>query len=155
MYCNHCGTQLPTGARYCPSCQGAITEVRRRRVEQQLPLLSALWFAMGALRLFAAFIVFAIASIIIPIIMRQQRQPIPFPIEGLIFAIGILVGFSALLTLAVGWGLHKRQPWGRTLALVVAFLSLFSVPFGTALGIYTLVVLLSTEAGEEWDALSR
>jgi hypothetical protein len=46
------------------------------------------------------------------------------------------------LALAAGWGLMERAPWGRIVAIVAAFLSLLRFPFGTALGIWTLVVLL-------------
>jgi hypothetical protein len=69
--------------------------------------------------------------------------------------IGVFVGLTALLTFVTGWGLYKREPWGRTLALVMGFVSLLSIPFGTALGIYTLVVLLPSDADVEWRELSK
>jgi len=46
-----------------------------------------------------------------------------------------------------GWGLLQRAPWARLLALILAFLALFNVPFGTAIGVYTLWVLLPDESG--------
>ena len=46
------------------------------------------------------------------------------------------------LALVTAWGLHERTQWGRILAIVAAILSLIKFPFGTALGIWTLVVLL-------------
>jgi hypothetical protein len=46
------------------------------------------------------------------------------------------------LALAAGWGLMERAPWGRSVAIVAAIFSLLKFPFGTALGIWTLVVLL-------------
>jgi hypothetical protein len=46
------------------------------------------------------------------------------------------------LALAAGWGLLERSQWGRIVAIVAAFLCLLRFPFGTALGIWTLVVLL-------------
>lgn len=36
------------------------------------------------------------------------------------------------------------------LTIVLAFLALFNIPFGTALGIYTLWVLLPAESDEEY-----
>jgi hypothetical protein len=36
---------------------------------------------------------------------------------------------------------------------VLAFISLFNVPFGTALGVYTLWVLLPGSSQEEYEAL--
>ena len=46
------------------------------------------------------------------------------------------------LALAAGLGLLERAPWGRIVAIVAAFLSLLKFPFGTAIGIWTLVVLM-------------
>ena len=54
------------------------------------------------------------------------------------------VGFVA------GWGLLNREPWGRVLALVLGFIALIHVPLGTALGIYTLWVLLPANAEDEY-----
>jgi hypothetical protein len=48
----------------------------------------------------------------------------------------------SLFLLAVGWGLMHREPWARIVAIVAAFLILFKFPFGTALGIWTLVMLM-------------
>ncbi len=46
------------------------------------------------------------------------------------------------LALIAAWGLYERSQWGRVVAIVAAFLSLLNFPFGTAIGIWTLVVLL-------------
>jgi hypothetical protein len=39
--------------------------------------------------------------------------------------------------------------------MILGFISLFNIPFGTALGIYTLWVLLPAASDEEYRALSR
>jgi hypothetical protein len=46
------------------------------------------------------------------------------------------------LAVVAAWGLLERARWGRIFAIVVAILSLIKFPFGTAIGIWTLVVLL-------------
>ena len=53
-----------------------------------------------------------------------------------------------------GWGLLQRESWARVLTLIVGFLSLFNIPLGTVLGIYTLWVLLPAQSDEEYQALS-
>ena len=45
-----------------------------------------------------------------------------------------------------GIGLLRFRPWARILAIIVGVLHILSFPFGTALGVYTLVVLLHAEA---------
>jgi hypothetical protein len=54
----------------------------------------------------------------------------------------IFITLRAVLCAVVGWGLLERTQWGRILAIIVAILSLIKFPFGTALGIATLVILL-------------
>jgi hypothetical protein len=55
-----------------------------------------------------------------------------------------------------GWGLLQHEGWARILALVLGFVSLFTnIPFGTALGIYTMWVLLSSDSEREYEALAE
>jgi hypothetical protein len=49
--------------------------------------------------------------------------------------------------------LIQREPWARLVALVLGFIALFNVPFGTAVGVYTLWVLLPAQSQQEYDAL--
>jgi glucose uptake protein GlcU len=59
------------------------------------------------------------------------------------------VGFFA------GWGLLQHEEWARVFALVVGFIALLNVPIGTALGIYTLWVLLPSQSAEQYKALAQ
>lgn len=55
------------------------------------------------------------------------------------------LGLIGLPQIIGGLGLIKHKEWARILMLVVSFLSLFHVPFGTALGIYSMIVLFNPE----------
>jgi hypothetical protein len=48
----------------------------------------------------------------------------------------------------------QREPWARVLALVLGFIALFNIPFGTAIGVYTLWVLLPAQSQQEYEALA-
>ena len=61
---------------------------------------------------------------------------------GFLHFIWLFVVLRAAMIFAAGWGLMERAPWGRIVAIVAAFLSLIKFPFGTALGIWTLVTLM-------------
>jgi hypothetical protein len=69
--------------------------------------------------------------------------------------LGGLLLVGAVVGIVTGWGLLERQPWARTLALVVGCFSLLDMPFGTALGIYTLWVLLPARSEEEYRRMAR
>lgn len=66
-----------------------------------------------------------------------------------IFVLGILVLVS-IPGIITGWGLLKRKSWSRLLALVIGFLSLMNVPFGTLLGVYTFWVLLAHDEASDF-----
>lgn len=61
---------------------------------------------------------------------------------------GLLLVVLSLPGLVAGYGLLERREWGRILAIVIAFLNLLNFPLGTLLGVYTLWVLLQTNANE-------
>jgi len=59
--------------------------------------------------------------------------------------------FTALASIAIVWGaahvivgvpLRTRRPWSRVMALTLGAVDLLLLPYGTALGCYTLWVLL-------------
>ena len=62
--------------------------------------------------------------------------------------------FTTLAVIAIVWGvghiligvpLRRRRPWARLLALMLGSVDLVLLPYGTALGCYTLWVLLNEE----------
>jgi hypothetical protein len=81
----------------------------------------------------------------------------PLPPEWLGSAImqfgwGILVVRTGL-ALVAGWGLMERTQWGRVVAIVAAFFNVLKFPFGTALGVWTLIVLLGYRNATLYDQL--
>jgi|SRR5438876_5837400 len=61
-------------------------------------------------------------------------------------AIAVFLIVLALPGIIAGIGLLKFRPWARILAIILGVIHLLSFPFGTALGVYTLYVLLNAEA---------
>jgi hypothetical protein len=58
----------------------------------------------------------------------------------------LIICVVSLPALIAGIGLVKFKPWSRVLGIVISVLHLFSVPIGTALGVYGLWVLFQPEA---------
>lgn len=71
-------------------------------------------------------------------------ETLPFVIIGGL-GIGLLMFVLALPSLLAGVGLLRQRNWGRLLAIIVGAFNLLSFPVGTALGLYTLWVLLQRE----------
>jgi hypothetical protein len=74
------------------------------------------------------------------------RAPDPFALMAdfhIIYAgIVVLTVLCGLFGLLAGLALLANQRSARMLGLLAAFLSVSEIPFGTTLGIYTLIVLL-------------
>ena len=65
------------------------------------------------------------------------------------------VVFTTLALMAIAWGsahivvglpLRRQRPWSRLAALMLGAVDLLLLPYGTALGSYTLVTLLREDA---------
>jgi hypothetical protein len=75
----------------------------------------------------------------------------PFFLKFARVALFIRVG----LALAAGGGLMQKASWGRWVAIVAGCLALFHPLLGTALGIWTLVVLLNAPNAAGYEAMAR
>jgi len=157
MFCDRCGSGINEGQAFCPSCGKAVGMApplmpSRGRIAGHVRLLGIFWLADGALHLFPGFFLLAFFG------GHAFHSMIPdFPgfVRGIIQLIGLALVAGSVLALAAGWGLLDRQPWARTLAIVLGVLNLLNLPFGTALGIYTLWVLLPAESEDEYRRLAR
>ena len=159
MFCDQCGTQLQPAQASCSRCGKAVlgpAGYRRNRVQEHVRLVGILWMAYSALLVLGGVAVWVVAHTIFggripdgpPPEVRMWLRPLLTVVSGLIM-IKAAAGFIA------GWGLLQRESWARVITLVIAFISLFNVPLGTALGIYTLWVLLPTQSDDEYQALAR
>jgi hypothetical protein len=112
-------------------------------MRDHVKVIGILWVVFGAfclgLAVLALLVFFGVAQI--PDV--DEISP------GLLRVIGIIVssflGLISLPQIIGGLGLIKHKEWARILILVLSFLSLIHVPFGTALGIYTMIILFNPE----------
>lgn len=89
----------------------------------------------------------------IGLIPAAEGNPVGLYILGILGTLGLLFfGVLALPGLLAGYGLLKRQRWGQILGMVIGVLDLISFPVGTAIGIYTLFVLLQNSATDYFAA---
>jgi hypothetical protein len=63
-------------------------------------------------------------------------------IATMIFSFAVLLSLPGII---VGVGLLNVRPWARVGGIVLSAIELLHVPFGTALGVYGLWILLSNE----------
>jgi len=157
MFCDACGTQLQASQKFCSGCGRAVTggfplSPQRGRIQEHVRLLAILWFALSAFEALGGVILLVLAHTLFPRLF--EMAPAPGPPVGflhvLFTVLGIFVLAKAAAGVFAGWGLLNREPWARVLTLVVGFLALLHPPLGTALGVYTLWVLLPSESEAEY-----
>jgi hypothetical protein len=69
-------------------------------------------------------------------------------------AFSAIFAIFGALNLVAAIGLLRKKSWGRTMAIVAAVPLLISIPFGTILSICTFVVMLGTNAKENYARLT-
>jgi hypothetical protein len=152
MFCNACGTELQASFNVCPKCGkpvgDPVSSVPRSRLHNHLSLLGTLWIVVGAFFLIPSLGLFFASTaahlVIHDSIVGRTLGPLVLTLLGGTF---LLVGAGGIL---VGVGLRNRQSWARVVAIVLGIIALVHFPFGTALGIYTLWVLVADEGGVEY-----
>ncbi len=161
MFCDRCGMALQAGQGFCAQCGKEVVQgmhlayPRPNRVREHVRLLGILWLALSALNAVGGFMLIVVANTVL-------RQHWPMGPGGPRMFLQPFLSFVAILILVksaagffAGWGLLQRESWARILTIVLGFLSLFNIPFGTALGIYSLWVLLPAESDREYEEHAR
>ena len=172
MFCSGCGQALVQGQPFCTQCGRPVApavppvpglQFQLENYAGKVRTLSMVWFLYSAVSLFTglAGLSFAHAFFSNHSFGPWGHGPWsdgegpPFWLGQTIFhVIWVAVVFRAVLSLIAGWGLHERTQWGRVVAIVAAVLSLLKFPFRTALGIWTLVVLLGYQNATLYEQLS-
>jgi hypothetical protein len=141
---------------------GAAAGATDGRVRRNLRTLATLWMINGILRLAGVAWMMLFGRIFLPF-LRSGGGGVMWPLGGRwgwdipflggLFSLSIVLAFFGVLHLVLAWGLFEREPWARVLGLVLGFLALVPFPLGTALGIYTLWVLLPESSGREYERM--
>ena len=86
----------------------------------------------------------------------DDEAMIAIPILGIIgtviFAVTLLLSLPGIIA---GIGLLGYKEWARILTIVLSFLHILNIPFGTALGVYGLWVLFSPESVAIFERRAR
>ena len=158
MFCSGCGHALADGQPVCPQCGRAAAplappipgfEYQLSGYSSKVRILGILWLAYAGLSLIFGFAGLSFAKEFFaggfgpwmhgP--WAHGNMP-PFFGPAWIHLAWLSICVRAAFCAVAAWGLFEHTQWGRILAIIAAILALIHVPFGTALGIATLVILL-------------
>ena len=123
---------------------------------QHVKILGILHIVFGALGVLAAIFVLLIFGGISAVVGLSDHSsdsltaiPILGMVGGFVFMLLLVLSLPGLI---IGIGLVQFRPWARIAGIILSALDLVSVPpFGTALGIYGLWVLLNRETEQMFE----
>lgn len=120
-----------------------MNQMDMREMEQHVTILG--WLLIVGHAIFLAIGVFVLVLLVsVGAVTGDQNAWAIMTIVGV--SLAAVMSLLALPGIAAGYGLLKRRPWGRILAIIIAVLGLVNFPIGTAMGIYALWVLLPQAA---------
>lgn len=161
MFCNQCGAAVPPQQRFCGNCgkdlapAGSVPFQPMGRVREHLRLVAILWLVLSALNAIGGLVLWILGHALFPH-LHEMGAPPEAPTEfltALFSVLAVVVLVKAVAGFFAGWGLLHREPWARLLTVVLSFLALINLPFGTALGIYSLWVLLPVSSEAEYQQM--
>lgn len=121
------------------------------RVAAHLRVLDVLWIARAVLCLIPALVLLWLGHWQV---VAGDGTNAPNFLRYLLNGIGFFMLVLAAGCFVAAWGLLERASWARLYTIVVGAISLVEVPFGTALGIYSLWVLLPESSEAEYRRLA-
>ena len=77
-------------------------------------------------------------------------EPDAAAMGGIIGIITAVMGLLSIPGIIIGWGILNYKSWARILGIILAIINLIGFPIGTAIGIYTLWVLLNDEVAQRF-----
>ena len=108
-------------------------------------IVAILHIIFGALTLIAAGIVFFGLGLAGGITFMQGETEATGILAIVLISVCSLLAVLALPDIIGGWALLAGWSWGRIFVIILGFLHLLNIPFGTILGVYTLWALLRND----------
>ena len=175
MFCNRCGAALGVGVQFCTTCGARVlpgpqmaqpfvpgsSVAPSSGVRRNVEILAVLWGINGALRLLEVLAFTLLGHWFLPGVFGRTwgGWGMPFFWHAWPFSLGLVwvavaLGIFGVIHLILAWGLYEHKVWARPLALVIGFLALIRFPLGTALGAYTLWVMLPESSAREYERIA-
>ncbi|MGD8628430.1 MAG: hypothetical protein PVH52_05075 [bacterium] len=111
-------------------------------MDKHITLAGAFNLAMGIMGIIGVIT----GSMMVSVLEKYIEEPDAAAIVMLAVSLGLsYLGVFSAAQIICAIGLLKRKSWSRVLMIIVSAFKLPSVPIGTALGIYTIWVLIQDE----------
>ncbi len=116
-------------------------------MERHINIVAAIQLGFSILGIILGIFVYRLLFVIGGFVDESQAQTVIFVIAKIAFAFIILLSLPGIVA---GIGLLKRKEWARILSLILGVIDLINFPLGTAIGIYTIWVMVQTEVIQQF-----
>jgi hypothetical protein len=113
------------------------------KMKKHVTIVGSIHIGFAVLGLMAAVVVLTALSFARAFV--QDDNVAQTVLRFLSISLPILIGSLSTLGLVAGIGLLVYRPWARYLIIVISILDCVNIPFGTALGIYSIWVLIQDD----------
>jgi len=111
-------------------------------MQKHITAVAALHIGFGILGIVVGLVLFALLSGVGMFIQDYEAQFILWIVGVSLGAFLIIVSIPGVIA---GIGLLKYKNWARILTLIISAIDLLNIPFGTALGIYSIWALVQED----------
>ena len=111
-------------------------------MEKHINVVAALQIGLSIFNLLIALLVFTVLKVVVGFVEEPQAGNILSIVADGLAIVFIVISVPGILA---GIGLYKRKEWARILTLVLSVIEIFSFPFGTAIGIYSIWAMIQPE----------
>lgn len=111
-------------------------------MEKHINIVAALQIGLSIFNLLIVLLFYTVVQLIGGFIDDPNGGMVLSLIANIASIFLIIISIPGIL---VGMGLYKRKEWARILNLVLSIVELFSFPFGTAIGIYSIWAMIQPE----------
>lgn len=116
-------------------------------MEKHINIVAALQIALSIFNLVIAFLIFTVLKLVGGFVDDANATTVLSIISDVLAIVFIIISLPGIIA---GMGLYKRKEWARILTLILSVIEIFSFPFGTAIGIYSIWALIQPETIAEF-----
>ena len=111
-------------------------------MEKHINTVAALQIGLSIFNLLIAFLIFTVLKLVGGFVDDANGATVLSLIADILAIVFIIISVPGILA---GMGLYKRKEWARLMTLILSVIEIFSFPFGTAIGIYSIWALTQPE----------